>query len=218
MFRTRCARVSAVAVGLLLISATVFAEPFTIRAGTISYSRSNEATFDLTFDPLVFGFDSSAAGEFGDSGSESWNPPHACFPCTSGSTMNLSLSEHFTIFDPPGASVGGILREDNISFDIDGLQFVIAAGGIIVPVLNPGAAVWSSFVPFTFRGNVGGEHAGDSLGMELAGRGMARVLFENGNWFATEYRFEDPASTPEPGTLFLFATGAGLVARRMRRA
>ena len=189
------------------------AEPVTILGGSISYSRQNQAEFNLT---LVDG--GWMQGEFGDNDSESWNPPHACFPCTPGSTLNPSVSEKMQSMGD--ISVGGVLFTRGTRYDITNLEFTIDSDSVKLPD-SFDIDGSSSIAQFSLHGLVQGHapNASMSTGLGLLGYGKARIMFlQDGGWFATNFRFEDPAAVPEPGTLLLFAPfAAGAVARWRRR-
>jgi hypothetical protein len=191
------------------------AEPVNILGGTIYYSRQNQATFNLTL------LDGWMSGEFGDNGSESWTPSHACFGCTPGSTIDPSVSESMPLSDD--ISAGGILNYRGVDYFISNLSFTIDSDPVRLPAsFNTEGVGMSSVAQFVLHGLVQGwtdDHF-SGQGLSLLGYGKAQItVLGDGNWYATTFRFEDPAAVPEPGTLLLFATGAaGAFARWRRRS
>lgn len=191
--------------------ATASADPVTIVEGSIVYSRLNTASIELT---LARGW---LRGEFGNFSGEIWTPAHACFGCVSGSTINTSLSESFPRPDAGDeGSLGATMVWDGVSYNLTGLSFTIDAGDVVVPPLGPNGGV-SDVAQFTLRGLATGSRTGGGTSLALLGIGKVRVFFETNNWLSTEFRFEESAAVPEPGTMLLFASGAAAVLARRRR-
>jgi hypothetical protein len=128
----------------------VVAEPINILGGTIVYSRSNQATIDLALSQ------GRIVGMFGDSGSESWTPAHACFGCTPASTLNPSISESFRHRDPPGdVSVGGLFMFNGQNYRLTDLIFSIVADSVRLPAVfrdDDAGGAESTIAQFTLRG------------------------------------------------------------------
>jgi hypothetical protein len=213
MIRKLCHVMAIVAAIATVDSVPVAAEPVTILGGVLVYSRQNQAVFDLQ---LV---DGSMRGEFGSS-SESWDPPHACFPCAPGSVIDLSLSESMP--QSEDVTVGGALSFQGTEYFVTNLSFTIDSDPVRVPGANAfrggeNSVVRSTVAQFVLRGLVQSQRPNGSsgAGVGLLGYGKANVLFlSDGSWFSTTYKFEDPAAVPEPATLLLFGpVAAGAVAR-----
>ena len=215
MIIRRVCRVAAIAAAVAAVNLVrpAAAEPVNILGGHINYSRQNQAMFDLT---LLNGL---MRGEFGSSDSESWDPPHACFdPCTAGSTIDVSLSEDMPMSQD--VSVGGFLTYLGNTYFISKLSFTIDADPITLPA-NFASQGFAGNAQFVLHGLVEAwtrDHS-SGQGLSLLGFGKARMQFlSDGTWYSTNYRFENPAAVPEPGTLLLFATGAVAAARRRKRS
>ena len=216
MFRKLChAAVIVAAIATVNTVRPAAAEPVTILGGVINYSRQNQAEFRLT---LVDG--GLMQGQFGDGGSESWDPPHACFACVPGSTIDPSLSESMPKSED--VTVGGVLILHDVKYFITNLSFTIDSDQLRVPPASAfvGRDPVSSVAQFVLRGLVQASTPNaSSAGLSLLGHGKANIQFlSDGSWFATNFRFEDPAAVPEPATLLLFGPFAvGAVARWRRR-
>jgi hypothetical protein len=191
------------------------AEPVNILGGTIYYSRQNQATFNLTL------LDGWMRGEFGDNDSESWTPSHACFGCTPGSTIDPSVSESMPANED--ISAGGVLNYRGVDYFISNLSFTIDSDPVTLPSsFNAESLALSSVAQFVLHGLVQGwtDNHFSGQGLSLLGYGKAQItVLPDGNWYATTFRFEDPAAVPEPGTFLLFGTGAvgGIMRWRKRR-
>jgi hypothetical protein len=191
------------------------AEPVTLTSGGIFYSRQNAAVFDAS---SLTGI--GVRGEFG-SESESWDPPHACFGCTPGTRIDLSLSESFTNDPSDTVFAGGAVRVDDVNYWFDSLDFRINGGHINLPdsTGNPNVSVDAG--RFVFHGMITGtSDAGVTRTFRFHGKGIVSMVFGNNQWFGTSYRFSDAsaAAVPEPGTMLLFGSGAvGALVRRKRQ-
>jgi hypothetical protein len=210
----RVSRVLAIA-GLLMAIQEVrpaAAEPVNIFGGTIYYSRQNQAAFNLTL------LDGWMRGEFGDNGSESWTPSHACFGCTPGATIDPSVSESMPVSED--ISIGGVLNYRGVDYFISNLSFTIDSDPVRLPGAFGANTAMSSVAQFALRGLVQGWTANhfSGQGLSLLGYGKAQItVLPDGNWYSTTFRFEDPAAVPEPGTLLLFGTGAVSAIARWRK-
>jgi hypothetical protein len=196
------------------------ADPITLQAGFISYSRSNQASVNWT------GAGFEASGDFGNEAQEQQTPSHACFPCASGQLVNLSITESLSNTDAdPNVGVGIIFRLNGETYLSRSLDFRIDAGDVRLGEIDPSAPLTlSTFTPFRFSGSLTGAplngSAGSDVEVALAGRGRAQMAAngEDGNWAFTLYTFESAAPIPEPGTIILLGTAAvGLGARLRRR-
>lgn len=204
--------------GLLLgAAAQAAAEPVTLTSGGVFYSRQNAAVFDAS---SLSGI--AVRGEFG-SESESWNPPHACFGCTPGSRIELSLSESFA-HDSPGDDVfaGGSVRVNDEDYRFDSMDLRINAGHINIPDSTGNSNMLIDAGRFVFHGMITGtSESGVTRTFRFHGKGSVSMVFGNNDWFGTSYRFTDAsaAAVPEPGTMLLFGSGAvaALVKRRRQR-
>ena len=147
-----------------------------------------------------------------------------CFPCTPGRTLDLSATIHLSAFPPGSATVDGSTYAEVFfggTLDID-------AGSVIVPDVPVGGPYPQLGTAFTFTGTLQGfadvTRTGTPLfSLLVAGSGRTSLGFFNyptQNGITTDgrqFEFEQAAATPEPGSLLLFATGAGWIARRWRR-
>jgi hypothetical protein len=194
----------------LAAAASAAADPIQLVSGTIHYSRQNLVTFNA-----VTADGAHLNSEFGNFLTETWNPDHACFGCTPGSTIDLSQSESFTGPGGPGPiSAGGGVRVGDIDYWTESLDFLIESGSFILPDSSGGAINFSA--PFSFRGAfTGRSDAGTTLTFSFFGSGTATASFAGNDWFHTTYAFAAP--TPEPGTLLLLGGPAALAFLRRRR-
>src|SRR4051812_38518039 len=139
---------------LLLLSAVqqAAAEPVTLTSGGIFYSRENQADFRASsLDGIEI------IGEFGDNGSEFWNPDHACFGCTPGTRINLSQSESFPKDLNAEIGAGGSVRVDDVDYWFDSMSFKINGAHISVPdtsgdqnaLINAGRFVFHGLITAT---------------------------------------------------------------------
>ena len=198
---------------LVLIGATApaAADPIQLVNGTISYFRLSPGQLA----------GNAATGEninvhFGSLLLDSRNPDHACFDCVPGSTISLSQSESYPN-DDDTTGAGGSVNVGGIDYWLQSMDFQIDAGSLILPdSTNIAINVLS---PFSFRGVfVGRSTAGETLTFNFFGGGLATASFFDNDWFATTYRFDAAAPTPEPGTLLLLAGPAALALLRRRRS
>ena len=203
---------------LLLLGAVAqaTAEPVTLTSGGIFYSRQNAAVFDAS---SLTGID--VRGEFGSEG-ESWDPPHACFGCTPGTRIDLSLSESFTNDPDDTVFAGGAVRVDDVNYWFDSMDFRINAGHINLPDSTGNPNVSADAGRFVLHGMITGtSDAGVTRTFRFHGKGMVSMVFGSNQWFGTSYRFSDAsaAAVPEPGTMLLVGSGAvaALVRRRKQR-
>jgi hypothetical protein len=192
------------------------ADPIVISRGSIVYSRSNQASFDLQ-DQLGFaGGGFAAEGDFGDNASESWTPAHACFPCTPGQVINPSVSESFTNTFGNDVGVGGMVFLNGVTHGIRSFSISLLAGDVIVPI--DAEKFWSTTAPFSFHGSItAAPPGGASQAFNVIGQGSVRLAFlEDHSWFASEFRFAPAAAVPEPATLLLVIPSAAWLIRRSR--
>lgn len=212
--RLRFCLPAAVAILLLSTATPALADPVRLVSGSIQYSRQNQAEYRVTADNGM-----QIVSEFGNEAGESWNPDHACFGCTPGTTIDLSQSESFVngSGDPDVGAAGSIII-DGIDYFIDSLSFTIDADRFVLPDTS-GDRSFTSAGQFLFRGLITGtSDAGRSVTFNLAGSGRTAAFFANNDWFSTTYSFAAaPAAVPEPGTLLLFATGATAAMARRRK-
>jgi len=208
-------RICAPLFAVLLLNAVqeAAAEPLTLTGGGIFYSRSNQAEFRaISLSEIHIN------GQFGDEGSESWNPDHACFGCPSGTRISLSQFESFSN-DSDSIGAGGSVRMDGVDYWFDSLSFRINAGHIDIPNTSDPRMVDAG--TFVFHGVITGtSDAGTPRTFRLRGRGTVSVFYlENNDWFSTNYKFADAsaAAVPEPGTMLLFGSGAVTALVRRRR-
>jgi len=200
---------------LLSVAGYAAAEPVTLTSGSINYSRANQAEFRAL---SLNGIEIIAT--FGDEGSESWNPDHACFGCTPGTRINLSQSESFSSNLNETASVGGSIRVDDVDYRFDSMSFRINAGHINIPNTSNERSAFIDAGRFVFHGLITGtSDAGITRMFRLHGKGTATLFFGDNDWFSTDYKFAaaSAAPVPEPGTLLLFGSGAVAAFIRRRR-
>lgn len=213
---TACA--AALALAFLSNGTAAFADPIrTVTSGGVfQIPEDGETGFDL------FG----AGFTFSGDAVQLVSPPLTLScgaPCTPGTSMNLSATMV--------PSAGGSATLDGHTYDsvyYTG-EFRFDAGDVIVPDL----AVGESMRPgpttgFTFTGTLSAYADPGLTGMPLfttalTGRGTANVGFFN---FAAspglhadgfDFRFENTAATPEPGSLLLLGSGAAWIGSRWRR-
>ncbi len=204
---------------LLLLGAVgqAAAEPVTLTSGGIFYSRQNQAEIQAV---SLTGI--NIRGEFGNEGSESWDPDHACFGCTPGTRISLSQSESFSNnSDTIGA--GGSVRMDGVDYWFDSLSFRINGPHFAIPDTSDFGGGTMDAGHFVFHGMITGtSDAGVTRTFRLHGKGRVSIFFSNNDWFSTNYKFGAPtaAAVPEPGTMLLFGSGAvaALLRRRRQRA
>lgn len=193
-------------------AAPAAADPIQLVSGTISYSRLNLGQLA----------GNAPTGEnvntqFGNLLLDSRNPDHACFDCAPGSMISLSQSESFTTSpDASSNAADGSVRLGGIDYWLQSMEFHIDAGSPIFPNPSTGAITLTS--PFSFRGTIVGRSlAGETQTFNFFGGGTATSTFLDNDWFATTYRFEAAAPTPEPGTLLLLGGPAAFALLRRRR-
>ena len=174
-------------------------------SGNIIYSIDNLAEINLTGGGIVV-----PKIVFGDAETDSWNPDHACFSdCTPGKTISLSQAERFGAgLNPPAVGADGFLVTNNITYEIDSLDFQITAGNVVI---RPRRDFSNATAPFVFRGAMSGiSDQGVRGTFDFIGSGQAGVGFQFSTWTGTTYRFESAAPTPEPGTWWLLGTAVAL--------
>ena len=149
---------------------------------------------------------------------EFWYPPYAtaCSTCVPGSSFEASLSER--MFEDPATEheFVGTFHVGDAVFTITSFVFTIASEAVRVPAEN--GVSFSNSARFTLDGTATGTSAsGQTTAVDLRGTGLVRLGFHSGSWFSSEYRFDDAAPTPEPGSLLLLASGGAWIATRVRR-
>lgn len=191
-------------------AAPAAADPIQFVSGSISYSRLNLAQLA----------GNAATGEhvntqFGNLLLDSRNPEHACFDCAPGSAISLSQSESFTANQDASNAADGSVKAGGIDYWLQSMELHIDAGSPIFPNSSTSAITLSS--PFSFRGTIVGRSlAGETQTFNFFGGGTATSTFLDNDWFATTYRFEAAAPTPEPGTLLLLGGPAAFALLRRR--
>lgn len=205
--------VSAVVLALLLGTSVARAEPILIAtAGGVSAGTGESAT--------GFGF---LGTSFSIGGLHVVvDPVETCGPCAPGTSLNLSST--VTMFPGPlgFAHIDGVVSTQPVDFVG---TFAFNAGSIAVPDVAVGGA-GSASSSFTFTGTLSGfadaEFDDTRLFTALiSGGGTARLHFFNAGAGVTMgeivYEIQDPAATPEPGSLLLIGSGGALLALRRRR-
>jgi len=212
----RTGRATCFALGLLLSSTAVSADPIQI--------VSSGAVFT--------GGDDTGFGFFGPSlalmASRVLDPIANCAPCTPGSAFNVSTT--VSVSDWAGRATIDGRTYDSVYFN-GLLRF--NGGSVTVPNMAPGQSgpdfegLSRALTGFTFTGSFAAFAAPGLAGTplfstDLTGGGAAVVAFSN---FPTasgirvaqlDYDFHDVASTPEPASLLLLGSGAAWIAVRRR--
>jgi hypothetical protein len=194
---------------LLLVSgffAPAAAEPIRVDSGFIRVQADHYVWINLNNDRSIFDSDGEIADpDFGEGDVVMVTGPVRARPAPGGT---LNLSSHLT-------SIGGWLHPIprytlDFMFDAGTVQISSGADGLPLHGLAP--------VPFSFLGGITlfDPDTGAARRREVTGRGLATLESADPFFGSTHfsYQFQPPAPVPEPGTLFLVATGAGAVARR----
>jgi hypothetical protein len=203
---------------LVTVVGPATAEPIKLTSGGISYYRPDLAHFRFDNGGVVFD------GNFGSAECDCWQPSYACFGCTPGKTINVSVTERFPNNDPHQFVLGTFKVQDTLYF-VDSLSFQIDAGDVVVPHVSGDERLFvtTDAGPFVFRGTLSGTSDLGSLGsrrtFDFIGAGRGSITFLGGgeigtSYFASSYGFRDLAPTPEPGTLLLLCTAVALIAFR----
>jgi hypothetical protein len=206
--------VSAVVLALVVGTSVASAEPILIAtAGGVSVGGTGESATGFGF--LGTSFSIGGLHVMVD-------PVETCGPCVPGSTLNLSST--VTMFPGPlgFAHIDGVVSTQPVDFIG---TFAFDAGSIAVPDVAVGGS-GSASSSFTFTGTLSGFADAELDDTPLftaliSGSGTARLHFLNTGAGITMgemiYEIQDPAATPEPGSLVLIGSGGAFLALRRRR-
>ena len=218
----RAVRAGWLALGLMLSSTAASADP--VRVVTDGFFGSGGDDTGLWV--VGSNFDLATGARPGAS------PVVTCDPCTPGAEIDLSATVSIRDWGPGSATLDG----RTYATVYYGGSLVFSAGSVIVPGVPPQpagldeTAIVPAFTTFTFAGTLSG-FADPSLtgaplfSVDLAGSGSGpfAAIAGFGNLGAgvfldyVDYRFDEGAPVPEPGSLLLFGSGAAWVAARCRR-
>lgn len=188
-------------------AAAAGADPISVTGGALTLTNSNTASIILHA-PNIY-----VSGNLSNAAGDSYLPPNGCFEPSCGAALTLSITDSVS---EANQQVGGVVIAGRLEYLLESFSYAIHAGHVAPPPSTLSTVV---VTPFTFAGTLTGVHHGDTLTLDLIGHGTARALYlGNEGWIRTEYSFSAaPASTPEPASWLLLATGAaGLIANRRR--
>ena len=191
------------------------ADPVRIVLSGFAYQLVEDGATGIAFSGDGFGIAGAEVSRVG---------AQVCGPCVPGTTLDLSSTLFFNAFPPAAAFVDGYFS-DAVFF---GGSLDIVAGSVIVPNVPIGGPYPRPEAPFRFTGALLGFNDVTRTGaplftLQLTGGGTTSLGFFN---YPTSpgihtdgfyYSFDHPEPTPEPGSLWLFGTGAAWMARRWRR-
>lgn len=216
----RRVRNTCLALGLLLSSAAVFADPLRIVSGGFGSGGDDTGLW-------VVGLNWSLATGALPSGT---GPVVTCNPCTPGQTLDLSSSVTISNWGPGYAQL-----DDGRSFSTVyyGGSLAFNAGSVVIPNVPPQtgsqdyADIVNALTPFSFTGTLSGFASPSLTGtplftLQLAGRGLGDAGFANlgsGVFLDySDYHFKDAAApAPEPGSLLLLGSGIAWITARCRK-
>jgi hypothetical protein len=215
--RSRVVAIPFFTIGMALLASATRADPIRITAGALlgdTFGAHLNATGEREF----------AISAAGDKVGGIYNPAQcvgtSCFP---GDVLPITASWS-------GGDFGGVVSIDGETFVIglttgeQGSALVSFNGSLMLPQFS-GTSLLSVSTPFTFSGTLFypfPEGPQEQRRESLTGAGIATLQFQWSSSFSAwlyeggRYDFSPAAPIPEPGSLMLVATGAGVLLARQR--
>ena len=148
-----------------------------------------------------------------------------CAPCLPGSTVDFGVSTYAFSTDRSAIAGGTVNGVSYPELFYTG-EVTFHGPTVLAPALDVDGRMRTSG-SFTFTGRIAAfaneaQSGAPLFSGDLQGAGTAEVFFGPGERSGVsltdlEYRFEDQAPVPEPGTIVLLATGLAAAAVRRRR-